>query len=152
MSVVIKRKICWSFSWRNVRSCFREALSHSCRHWQYQDAECSWTWQCHNRDKKWPWQSSSQSLMKWQEKNHGSDFSLFKNIHGSEAVFFAKLKSWIILARLFTWVSLWWVHRTILVPYLDKNVFHASRISVLELRYKNRFSLMMNKALQKIAF
>lgn len=101
----------------------REVPSHSCRPWQYQGAERSWTRQCRNTDKKWLWQSSSQSLMKWQEKNHGSDFSLFKNIHGSEAVFFAKLKSWIILACPFTWASLWWVHRTILVPYLDKNVF-----------------------------
>lgn len=130
----------------------REVPSHSCRHWQYQGAERSWTRQCRNTDKKWLWQSSSQSLMKWQEKNHGSDFSLFKNIHGSEAVFFAKLKSWIILACPFTWASLWWVHRTILVPYLEKMFLHASRISVLELKYKNRFSLMVNKALQITAF
>lgn len=37
-----------------------------------------------------------------QEENNGSDFSLFKKNNGSEAVFFSKLKSWIILAHLFT--------------------------------------------------
>ena len=79
MTAAIRRKVHWCFCWRDVRSGFRKRPLHSCWHWQYQDpvilccTECSWTRQCQNKGKKWPWQSSSQSLIKWQEKNNGSD-------------------------------------------------------------------------------
>lgn len=124
MSVAIKRKT-WEASVEEMSDLVleREAPLCSCRHWQCQDPVCSWTKQCHNNDKKWPWQFSSLSLTKWQKKNNGSDFSLFKKICGSEVVFFSKLKSWIILACPFTWASLWWVKRTVLVPSLEKNIF-----------------------------
>lgn len=55
------------------------------------------------KNKKWPWQSNSQSWVKWHRKKIMVVTSRYlKKNNGSEAVFFSKLKSWIILAHLFT--------------------------------------------------